>query len=791
LAKAFIGIWLVVWVGAFVLYASQAIYGQRTWHMLLVTAPDHPDSFPTIRGIRPAQGPFERLVSGDPRPAIGDLVLRAGDTELRGAGQLRFDGTACQETGPDQRMSLLLERRGETLETWVEAWPMPATGDPAVALVYGLLGLILVVRAPRSRAARLLGAGGMIYALVFIPEPGPPIPAAQHYAWFAMVQTAVSLHPVLIFTGLLYFPDELPPPGRAVFALPWLLGVLAAVSVAGTWAGLVVSTETGRNISAAYPMLSTPTALGIVTWKYRRATPVGRRRIKWFVFGCYLALLPVAAASAAWLVEPELLWLMAWVETAHVFVPLSLLISIVRFNLFDIDRLISATAAYTLVGIALLAGLLVALPPAASALHGWLGLGRGLSQLALAVIAAGLAIPIAERLRPEIERVFVPDHHRLQEGTHALIQQLSECREPRELIELAGRQLTHLLRPESCAVYGRRDGEFSPVFVRGHGGPPRFDAAGPLVAALEQHTAPVAMERFARRVAVPALSPFDRAALETLEAAVVLPIHRRGARLAGLLCLGPRCSGDVYTSSDLAMLAAVGDKISSELLRFEQEDLARQADAMRAQLRRYVPGAVQEQLDAAGEALAGEREVTVLFVDIRGYTAFAQDREAGEIFSAVNRYTQAVSEIVRRHEGNVVEFNGDGMMAVFSAPQELPDKERKAVEAGLEIGEAMPSLGLTTSGGEPLTVGVGIASGPAYVGSVQSADRAIWTALGNTTNLAARLQSLTRDLDAAIVIDAATQAAAGLVVADFEKRERVEIRGRRDPEDLYLKPVAA
>ncbi len=181
----------------------------------------------------------------------------------------------------------------------------------------------------------------------------------------------------------------------------------------------------------------------------------------------------------------------------------------------------------------------------------------------------------------------------------------------------------------------------------------------------------------------------------------------------------------------------------------------------------------------------------MLFVDIRGYISFSETRRSEEIFSTVNRYTETVSEIVQMHAGNVVEFNGDGMMAVFGAPRDLPGKEREAVSGGLEIIETMGSLGLVSASGEALSVGVGVATGSAYVGSVQSADRAIWTALGNTTNLAARLQSLTRDLDASIVIDAATQRAAGPVVADFAKRERVEIRGRRDPEDLYLKPMHA
>jgi adenylate cyclase len=155
----------------------------------------------------------------------------------------------------------------------------------------------------------------------------------------------------------------------------------------------------------------------------------------------------------------------------------------------------------------------------------------------------------------------------------------------------------------------------------------------------------------------------------------------------------------------------------------------------------------------------------------------------------VNRYTETVSQIVRKHGGSVVEFNGDGMMAVFGAPAELPTKERAAVEASREIGPAVGAL--QTEGPEPtrLSVGVGIATGVAFVGNIQAVDRMIWSAIGNTTNLAARLQALTRDLGAALVIDCATWESAQAAAAGFEKRSEVPIRGRRETQDVYVLPM--
>jgi adenylate cyclase len=203
---------------------------------------------------------------------------------------------------------------------------------------------------------------------------------------------------------------------------------------------------------------------------------------------------------------------------------------------------------------------------------------------------------------------------------------------------------------------------------------------------------------------------------------------------------------------------------------------------MQDALRRYVPGAIAEQLTRGAELASGEREVSVLFVDIRGYTGFAESRRAEEIFSTVNRYTRTVSEVVQRHAGSVVEFNGDGMMAVFGAPRELAHKERAAVEAGREI---VTVVGALEVDGARLSVGVGIATGAAFVGNIQAVDRMIWSAIGNTTNLAARLQGLTRELDAAVVIDRTTWERAQPAAADFETRTGVPIRGRRQTQDVY------
>jgi class 3 adenylate cyclase len=382
--------------------------------------------------------------------------------------------------------------------------------------------------------------------------------------------------------------------------------------------------------------------------------------------------------------------------------------------------------------------------------------------------------------------VFFKERYALDQGITELLLTLSSCADARALTQRVGEGLNVLLRPEGCVVYASVEGSYAPVFAAGRAVPPGFQAGSPLIVSLQQRRAALSLSAAGRRPDEAPLGPFDRAALETLGAEVIVPV-RQNDGLAAFVCLGPKRSGDVYTSTDLTLLAAVAEKVSTELRRFDQDAVIRDGREMQASLRRYVPGAVADQLASGAELASGEREVTVLFVDIRGYTGFAESRSAEEIFSTVNRYTEAVSEIVQRHAGSVVEFNGDGMMAVFGAPRELAHKERAAVEAGREIVTAVGAL--PVEGEAALSVGVGIATGEAFVGNIQAVDRMIWSAIGNTTNLAARLQSLTRELDASLVIDAATWERAQPAAAEFEKRPGVAIRGRREARDVYALPM--
>ncbi len=783
LDKMLLATLLPIWAACFALSVRSAVLDVGL-PPVLVSGHGGSDAYPTIGGFIPGmRGEVLGL-------RLGDQLLRLGDADLRGVGNLEFLALAARHEDLARPVPVVFERagmRGETLlplQSYAGNWPLLV-----VSLVFASAGSFLLLRSHRAPLMSRLFQGLLCIAIAWATKFGASL--QELHASASVFVAAACLAPPLALRAVLSFPDGSPPPGRLGRLGPWLFSAygllpmalfLDRISPDLFFKGL-------RAFTAIYGLIF----LVVTARTYRALDPIARRQGRWVLWGVYCAIL-VRLCAEAWLaLDPGELQLRAylWSFCALALVPLALVIAIVRYNLLDVDRLLSATASYNVILVVLVAVGLVLVPRLGQASSALLGLDPGTGQLALSLALAAIVVPAHQRLRPRIERVFFRERHALDLGIAELLRSLAGCEDARALTRRLGEELHRLLRPEACVVYARAGEAFAPVFVEGRAVPPAFEAGSPLIATLAERRKPLALSAAGRTPDTAELGPFDRAALQTLEVEVVVPVRRDA--LAAFLCLGPKRSGDVYTPTDLSHLAAVAEAVSAQLRRLDQEQVIREARAMQESLRRYVPGAVAEELAAGAELEPGEREVSVLFVDIRGYTSLSEPRGAREIFSTLNRYTERVSAIVREHGGSVVEFNGDGMMAVFGAPRELAFKERAAVEAGREIHEAVGALPLkgAEDGDAKLTVGVGIATGDAFVGNIQAADRMIWSAIGNTTNLAARLQGLARELDAALVIDATTRHALGAAGSDFRCQPALAIRGRRAAQDVYTLPLDA
>jgi class 3 adenylate cyclase len=728
--------------------------------------------------------------SRDSALALGDRLIQVGATDLRGAGALGFYARATAEAPYGKPApTVIYEREGVRGETRLPVHAPYSRGYllPA-SLAFALVAVFIALRSGASLPSRLAAWALLLHALTSLPALNGGV--ALNYVGLALVAAAGTFaSPVALLAVLSFARDGAPPPSAWARFGPWLFALGGPFS-ANHIAPFPLRFPDGLAVLNVRGVVFTVVLLAVAVHGYRRADALLRRQTRWVVLGFFVALVPSFAVVVLSFVDNRFLgeWQrlqpLLWPSLAFtVLIPLSLLVAIARYNLFDIDRLLSATASYNVVAATLVAAGLLVVPRVAAAASGLVGMNPEVGQVALSLALAAAAIPLQRRLRPRIDRLFFRERYALDREIAELLHELPSCRNAEALTQRVGASLERAFRPEACVVYAGAEGAFAPVFVAGRAVPPAFEAGSPLVATLRERQRPLALSAAGRTPDRAALGPFDRAALEALQAEVVVPVRRDDALLA-FLCLGPKRSGDVYTATDLSLLAAVAAAASAQLHRFDQEEVIAAGRAMQEALRRYVPGAVADQLAAGSEPAVGEREVAVLFVDLRGYTSFSEGHRSEEIFSTVNRYTEAVSEAVRAQGGAVVEFNGDGMMAVFGAPAELPHKERAAVAAGRAILDAVAKL--PVEGGEgPLSVGVGIATGPAFVGSLRAVDRLIWTALGTTTNLAARLQALTRELDAPLVVDHATWEKLGTGAADFELHPAVSLRGLRHAEDVY------
>jgi class 3 adenylate cyclase len=204
-------------------------------------------------------------------------------------------------------------------------------------------------------------------------------------------------------------------------------------------------------------------------------------------------------------------------------------------------------------------------------------------------------------------------------------------------------------------------------------------------------------------------------------------------------------------------------------------------------VRRFAAPAVAEDLAQSGFALGGRRvEVTVLFVDIRDFTTMAEQMRPEDTIDLLNDYYALMFDAITSNGGVVNQMMGDGLMAVFGAPQPLEDGAVGAVVAAREMVDVMAllSAGRTQAGDTAVRVGVGVATGEVIAGYTGTRHRASYTCIGDTVNLGARLEEYTKEAERSIVVDGATATAVGDAVP-LDALGSVVMRGKTSPTELF------
>jgi adenylate cyclase len=239
-------------------------------------------------------------------------------------------------------------------------------------------------------------------------------------------------------------------------------------------------------------------------------------------------------------------------------------------------------------------------------------------------------------------------------------------------------------------------------------------------------------------------------------------------------------------------LATAATVVAAAIVSAFERERVRQAFA------RFVPESVVGEVlgRADGVRLGGtRREATVMFSDLRGFTTFSQSRDPDAVIRILNRYLTAMSDAILDHGGTLVSYMGDGIMAVFGAPLESDDHADRAVAAARQMLRELDAFNawMASEGhGDGFKMGIGVNSGAVMSGNVGSERRLEYTAIGGTTNTAARIEGMTKGTPYQLFVADSTYARLTARGPDLVAVGELEVRGRQDPIRLWgLDPAAA
>ena len=209
----------------------------------------------------------------------------------------------------------------------------------------------------------------------------------------------------------------------------------------------------------------------------------------------------------------------------------------------------------------------------------------------------------------------------------------------------------------------------------------------------------------------------------------------------------------------------------------------------RSRLARYFSPTVAAQI--AEEGTESRRcHITVLFADIRGFTKMAETMDPKQLVTHLNEYFQAMVTVIFENGGTLDKFMGDGILAYFGGHNEDENSAEAAVNCSIAMLNRLAELNTVKSNrGEPeFEVGIGIHSGPAVLGDVGSAERRDYTVIGDTVNLTARIEELTKEKQFPILVSDETRLRSGEAFR-WQRVDQVPIRGREQPVALYFPGV--
>jgi class 3 adenylate cyclase len=727
--------------------------------------------------------------------------VRAVDGQLVGSGQDIHD--EVRRHPPGTKFHYLVNRRGSLVEADIvskaepvrDFWRFLLEGLLPGLLFLGLGAAVLVLK-PGAPDVRVF----LLFCLIWFVTATLYRDAVSTYRFDAIFLTAWAFSPALYLHMAQSFPEPRPWSLRhprliwLAYGASALLALLLQTDHAGTSPSQFLAVPI---VSAVYWVSSLVVLIvALAMTASCGSSALGRQRARVLLVGFALGqLAPVLgttfeAVTGMTVPYLNLLWRLNFLF------PIAVAYAMIRYDLFDVRAVVRMGTIYGLV-----TGVVIAAYAGAITLLNvvFTRLGMGSSPFATAVVLALAVVlflnPLYVRAQRVVDRLFFRQRLDVQRSLERLAGTMTTVLDLDRIAGLISRTVDESFHPSRLTLALLDEGQGRYRVVVGSAGPM---GAGGLIAidsSLAGHLA--AYRQPLTRVqheADPDLASCRDACLpqmRALGAELVMPVLF-GDRVTGFLGLGEKRSGASYTTDDLRLLRVLVNQSAVALENARAYTALEEAnrrlgdtlrrveilESIRTSLSKFVPRRVQELIEQAPEApefAKRDMDVSVLFVDIAGYTRLSERHDPDRLNIVVERYFGAFLDEVLRNGGDVNETAGDGLMVIFQ--DEDPERHaHSAAQAALGILRRAEEInGETGAVDEPIRLHVGVNSGAAAVGATKiegtAGTRWTYTASGAVTNVAARLAALGEGDSIIIGAETAKRLSGWLELEDLGARE--------------------
>jgi len=503
---------------------------------------------------------------GDDRLKVGDHLLSVGDVDLRGISHMGYQVAMAEQVRNGKTAEVRAERNGEIVIDYIRArnGNMPWSHIPFV-VGFATLALIVILRAPDIQNSRLFFATFMSVAIFQTPigdgSAFQLILSQFMFLGFGFISLTLVMLFVIAFPRPIVSEDWRRIPNWVAF-IPSSFWLIIRLNY---YLGGPLLAQDYRVYSFVIDILFFVSVLVILSWNYHCVDPASRRKLRWVLYGVYLAFIPIIMIHVIGTLIPNadaFLWLRGIGVFLYVAIPISMWIAIAHFDLFDVDRVISGTVTYTLLVVVFALMTETQLEPVAANLATQMGLDPGTGQITFVCILAAIALPVQRLVRPHIELLFLPHQHALNKSVEALIEEISQNNDANfeQMTQLIGNCVAESMEPSFCALYVRDQDNWQSTFCSGIDQAPVFtrDQSAAITRFLGRRVMPLRIS--SATIQDPEHNRVN-AIFSDLDVTIVVPFHHHNA-CRGFLFLGHKRSRDIYTKTDLTLLTAVAMQTS-------------------------------------------------------------------------------------------------------------------------------------------------------------------------------------------------------------------------------------